>query len=159
MPYRRCSIWPITTLELSPSVDTPAASAAATPARSSTSRSIPCPTTNPPRQSPRRVSAISSSSTHMTSQPSPASCFATDAPTRPHPITTAFIPLRLLVEHTLGERDDQHLARSVAQDVVDGRGKEPRLPPPTGRRAEHDQVGVPAGRLVDDRMADRPGVH
>src|SRR6476620_251359 len=136
MPYRRCSIWPITTLELSPSVDTTAASAAATPARSSTSRSIPCPTTNPPRQSPRRVSAISSSSTHMTSQPSPASCVATEEPPRPHPMTTAFTLLRLLVEHPLGERDDEHLARGVAQDVVDGRREEPGLPPPAGRRAE-----------------------
>ncbi len=29
--------------------------------------------------------------------------------------------LRLLVEHTLGERDDEHLARRVAEDVVDRR--------------------------------------
>src|SRR6185369_11202656 len=148
----------MTMFELSPSVETTAASAAAAPARSSTSSSIPWPTTNPPRHSPRRASAVSSSSTHVMSQPSPASSFATDDPTRPQPMIIAFMRLRLLVEHAVGERDDEHLARRVAQDVVDGRREEPRLPAPARRRAEHDQVGLAARRLVDDRVPDRPRV-
>ena len=85
------STWPITMFVLSPFVATTAASASATPARSSTVTSMPCPTTNPPRQpAPSRASASSSSSTTVTSQPSAASPFATAEPTRPHPITTAF---------------------------------------------------------------------
>ena len=43
----------------------------------------------------------------------------------------------------------------VAQDEVDGRREEARLPAPARRRAENDQVGVASLGLVDDRVADR----
>ena len=62
-----------------------------------------------------------------------------------------------LLERSLGEGDDEHLARRVAEDVIDRRREEPRLPPPSRRRAEHDQVGAVVARLVDDRVADRAG--
>src|SRR5262245_48593743 len=146
---------PMTTFELSPSVETTAASAVAIPACSSTSRSMPCPATKPPRQSPRRASALSSSSTHVTSQPSAASFVATDEPVRPQPTITTFMPLRLLVEHAVGERDDEHLARGVPEHVIDRRREEARLTPPPRGRAEHDQVGLASLGLVDDRVADR----
>ena len=45
-----------------------------------------------------------------------------------------------LLEDALWEGDDEHLARRVLEDVVDGRGEEPRLPPPARRRAEDDQI-------------------
>ena len=62
-----------------------------------------------------------------------------------------------VLQHALGERDDEHLAGRVAQDVVDRRREEPRLPPPARRGAEHDQVGPARVGLVDDRIADRAG--
>src|SRR6478609_8586114 len=64
---------------------------------------------------------------------------------------------QLLVEDRLRERDDQDLARCLAQHVVDRGREEPRLPPPAGRGAEDDQVGVDLERALDDRLADRPG--
>ena len=80
---------------MSPSVATTAASASAIPARSSTSMSIPCPTTKPPRQraEPReRVLVL----VDARSRPSrrAASSFATDEPTRPQPMITAFTAQR-----------------------------------------------------------------
>ena len=131
------------------------------PACSSTVTSIPCPTTNPPRQpGPSRPSASSFSSTTVTSQPSAASPLATAEPTRPHPITTAFTAAAAYSSNTaVGERDDEHLAGRLAQHEVDGRREESRLPSPARRRAEHDEVGVPPRRLVDDRMADRARAH
>src|SRR5439155_1450472 len=58
----------MTTLVLSPSVATTAASTAETPARASTLLSSPWPSTNPPRQpAPRRRSASSLSSTAVPS--------------------------------------------------------------------------------------------
>src|SRR5262245_49362478 len=158
---------------LSPSVETTAASASSIPARRSTSVSMPCPTTKPPRQSvPSRASASSFSSTAVTSQPSLASCTATADPTRPQPITTAFICRRVdertrlatpaapplpAVERALREGDDQHLAGRVAEDVVDRRGKESRLSTPPRGGAEDDQVSLTGPRFVDDRGTDRPG--
>src|SRR5688572_3916494 len=150
--------------ELSPSVETTAASVLAIPAFSSTTRSIPWPTTKPPRHSPSRASAASSSPTQVTSQPSAARLSATCEPVRPHPMTTALIRMRLHVEHRLGERDDEPLAVRVLEHVVDGRREEPRLPPPARRRAHHDEVDAPPRRLLDDRVPDRAcvdgvGVH
>ena len=84
---------------------------------------MPCPTTKSPVQfSPRRWSASSFSSTAQTSQPSACNAFALAEPTRPQPMTTAFIELRLAIvcEHVLREGDDEHLARSVAENVLDG---------------------------------------
>ena len=63
----------------------------------------------------------------------------------------------LLVDHVLRERDDDHLARRLPQDEVDGRREEARLPPPARRRAEDDQVGVDLAGAVDDRPPDRAG--
>src|SRR5262249_40459246 len=142
---------------LSPFVETTAASASDRCARSSTVTSIPCPTTNPPFQAgPRRPSASSSSSTTVTSQPSAARPFATAEPTRPAPMTTAFTAApSLLLEHPVGERDDEYLAGRMPKDEIDGRGEEARLPTPAWRRAEHDEISAATGRLVDDRMADR----
>src|SRR6187200_1802294 len=173
---------------LSPAVETTAASASARPASSSTVTSIPCPTTKPPRQvGPRRPSASSSSSTTVTSQPSAARPLATAEPTRPHPMTTPLTaaqptpptppaaghfrpansasvtadggPATSVFEHSVGERDDEHLARRAAKDEVDGRREEAGLAPPARRRAEDYEVGVPPARLVDDGVTDRPRAH
>src|SRR2546422_10596193 len=65
----------------------------------------------------------------------------------------------LLLEDALWERHDEHLAGRLPKDVVDRRGEEPRLPPPPGRRAEDDEVGLASGGLFDDRLADRPSAH
>src|SRR6476659_1818213 len=149
-----CAIWPITMLELSPSVATTTASASSMPASRSSGRSIPWPTRNSPSQSsPRRPSASSRSSTTETSQPASRSSFATAEPTRPQPTTITFtrpslaqcpcVSSRggeLLVEYTLREGDDQHLAGRLAQDEVDRGREEARLPPPARRGAEDDQV-------------------
>ena len=71
---------------------------------------------------------------------------ATAEPTRPQPITT---PSRLMSvsrspssQHALREGDDQHLARRLAEHVVDGRREEARLAAPARRGAEDDQVGA-----------------
>src|SRR4051812_24495226 len=156
---------------LSPSVVTTIASASSIPASRRRVRSIPWPTVKPPVQaSPSRPRASSFSSTTVTSQPDPSSWSATDEPTRPQPITIAFTaaqrtPWRagaassdrrqLLVHHGLREGDDQHLARGLAEDVVDRRREEPRLAPPARSRAEDDQIGVDLECVLDDRGADR----
>src|SRR5439155_18227010 len=107
----------------------------------------------------------SRSSTTVTSQPTDFNSRATAEPTRPEPITITFISSqrsrgsgrgKLFVEDPLGESDDQDLAGGAAEDVVDGRREEARLPPPAGRGAEHDQVGVGLAGVLDDRAADRP---
>src|SRR5207253_6519215 len=73
------------------------ASASSIPAARRTSVSIPWPTMKPPAQwSPSRPRASSFSSTAVTSQPSWSSWSAIDEPTRPHPITIAFIRFRVL---------------------------------------------------------------
>src|SRR5579884_1485897 len=161
MSKRFCATWPITMFVLSPSVATTTASASSIPASRSTSASMPWPTMNEPGQpSPRRVSASSFSSTTVTSQPSRWSSRATDEPTRPQPMTSAFMAgltvARLcLLEHALREGHDQHLGVRLAQDVVDRRREEAGLAPPAGRGAEHDQVGARLVRGLDDRLADR----
>src|SRR6059036_1772053 len=122
---------------LSPFVATTTASASAIPASRRTLTSIPCPTTKPPDQcSPSRASASSFSSIAVTSQPLFVSFFATAEPTRPHPTTIAFIGLRLhgsgrpdLLENPLRVRDHHHLARGLAQDVIDRGAEEARLAP------------------------------
>src|SRR5579875_2822716 len=146
---------------LSPSVATTTASASSMPASRSTSTSIPWPTMKDPGQpSPSRVSASSFSSTTVTSQPSWWSWRAMDEPTRPQPMTRAFMA-RLTVarsglfENALREGDDQDLGARLAQHVVDRRREEARLAPPARRRAEHDQVGADVVRRLDDRLADR----
>ena len=78
----------------------------------------------------------------------------TARPIGPQPITTAFTLLRLLVEDAVGESDDEHLAVRVLEDVIDCRREEARLPPPTRRRAEDDQVDPAPRCLLDDGMAD-----
>src|SRR4029453_13080002 len=117
-----------------------------------TSTSIPCPSTNPPRQfSPSRVSASSFSSTAVTSQPSSASSIATFDPTRPQPITKAltgsgylrrfeFRGLLVFLEHALRERHHEHLGRPLLEHVFARRREEACLTPPPGRGADHDQV-------------------
>ena len=103
--------------------------------------------------SPSRPSASSFSSMTVTSQPDACSCSATAEPTRPQPIDdrlhsgaaycrSASGRRQLLVHDGLREGDDQHLARRLAEHVVDGRREEARLAPPARRRAEHDQVGA-----------------
>src|SRR5947209_4407094 len=155
----------MTMFVLSPSVATTIASASSIPASCSTSASIPCPTMKPPDQSvPRRLSASSFSSTTVTSHPSLASWRATLEPTRPEPITITFMPIRLaqrclFLDHALGEGDDEHLAGRLAQDVLDRRREEPRLPPPARRRAEDDQVDASLPRMLDDCLADRASAH
>ena len=73
-------------------VATTTASASSIPASRRTSMSIPWPRTKPPFQwSPSRVSASSFSSTAVTSQPSRSSWRAMLEPTRPQPITNAFM--------------------------------------------------------------------
>ncbi len=64
---------------------------------------------------------------HVTSQPSPASFFAMDEPTRPHPTITAFTapPYLSLLQDAVGEGNDEDLARGVLEDVVDRRREEP----------------------------------
>src|SRR3954464_13896700 len=60
-------------------------------------------------------------------------------------------------EDALGERDDQHFARGLLQDVIHRRGEEAGLAPPARRRAENDQVGPLILGLLDDRLPDRAG--
>src|SRR5439155_73780 len=82
----------MTRFVLSPFVATTTASASSIPASRSTSASMPWPSTKPPRQfSPSLVSASSFSSTAVTSHPSSASWSATFEPTRPQPMTSAFM--------------------------------------------------------------------
>src|SRR5262249_15562019 len=64
-----------------------------------------------------------------------------------------------LLQHALRERDDQHFARGLLQDVLDCRREEARLAPPARRGAEDDQVGARAARLLHDRLADRARTH
>src|SRR5690348_13713948 len=151
---------------LSPSVATTTASASSMPARRRTSMSMPWPSTKPPAQlSPSRPRASSFSSTAVTSQPSRSSCRAMFEPTRPQPITNAFISLTLphclvhavFLHDALREGYDEHLAGCFAQDVLDCRREESRLPAPARRRAHDDQVVAAPLRLVDDRVADRAG--
>src|SRR3954470_24831872 len=59
--------------------------------------------------------------------------------------------------HAPRERDDEHLGRRLAQDVVDGRREEPRLASPARGRAEDDEVRPALLRRLDDRFADRAG--
>src|SRR6266496_541363 len=88
------------------------------------------------------VTASSRSSIATTSQPARSSSSAIADPTRPQPITRAFTA-RLSVAHgsdsgegrglllladVLRERDDQHLAGRLLQDVLDGRREEAGLP-------------------------------
>ena len=157
-------------LVLSPDVATTAASAVSMPARTRYPPPLRGRRRTPPFQhAPSRASASAFSSTVVTSQPSSASCCATAEPTRPHPMTTAFIDERsprVMRSHRMpfGEGHDEHLARGVAHDVVDGRREEPRLAAPAWRRSEHDQVGARPLGLCDDRVADRacddrPGDH
>ena len=88
--------------------------------------SIPWPTTKPPAQSsPSRPSASSFSSTAVTSQPSRSSWSATCEPTRPQPMTIAFMRL------------------SVAQRLV--RRRPPRARP-AGRRRPAPRRAPCAGR-------------
>src|SRR6185295_9455483 len=124
----------MTRFVLSPDVATTTASASGTPAFRRISASIPCPTTKPPDQrDPRRASASSCSSTAVTSQPSSARSRATAAPTLPQPITTSFTRSEYVLEDTLGKRDDEHLARCSAEDVVDRRREELGLAAPARR--------------------------
>src|SRR5262249_46854799 len=169
------AICPMTMLELSPSVVTTTASASSMPAVRRSWMSIPWPTWNSPVQSsPSRPRASSFSSITLTSQPAALSCSETALPTRPHPTTSTFTgsqrsraapravssrECELLVEHPLRERDDEHLAGRLAQDEVDGRREEARLPAPARRGAEHDQVGTRLARVHDDRLADRTRAH
>src|SRR5262245_61365776 len=75
-------------LELSPPVTATSASARATPACSSTSRSKAMPsTTCPGKCSPRRSNARGSLSTTDTVSPRPVRATARPAPTRPQPVT------------------------------------------------------------------------
>jgi hypothetical protein len=90
--YFCVATWAITRLVLSPSVAAIRTSASSTPASSSTFASMPWPSTSGWRQSgPSRLRFSSSSSITVTSQPSSARVRARVAPTRPHPITIAFI--------------------------------------------------------------------
>src|SRR4051794_32758547 len=176
----------MTMFVLSPSVETTTASASSIPARRRTSMSIPWPSTKPPAQwSPRRPRASSFSSTAVTSHPSRSSWRAMLEPTRPQPITNAFMWVTLALRQTvvpakphdlfsgiasdaLGLRavflhhafrkgHHEHLAGCLAQDVLDRRREETRLPAPARRRADHDQVVAATPGLVDDRVADRAG--
>ena len=69
-----------------------------------------------------------------------------------------------VLEHTLGEGDDEHLARRVSENVVDRWREETRLAAPARRRPEHDQVRTALDCSLDDRLAEasrpkRPAVH
>src|SRR5215216_5508313 len=64
-----------------------------------------------------------------------------------------------LLQDALWERNDQDLARRLLENVIDGRREEARLPSPARCRAEDDQVGSGAPRLLDDRLSDRAGTH
>src|SRR5215218_1499565 len=76
-------------LELSPEDTAANADAPSMPARSSTSRSNPIPSTRSPGNSGEsRLNAVLSRSMTATSWPIRARPSASDAPTRPHPITT-----------------------------------------------------------------------
>ena len=166
-PNRFCAIWPITMFVLSPSVATTTASASSMPASRRSVVSMPWPTMNPPAQSsPSRPSASSLLVDDVPPSPLAASSIATVEPTRPQPMTITFTRFsvarcrarscrrRLLVEHALRERDDQHLARGLPEHVVDRRREEARLAPPARRRAEHDQVG--AAPLAPARRSPAP---
>src|SRR3954451_9831259 len=183
---RCCATWPMTMFVLSPSVETTTASASSIPARRRTSMSIPWPSTKPPAQwSPRRPRASSFSSTAVTSHPPRSSWSAMLEPTRPQPITNAFIWLRLalrqmvvpakparplqwhrndalglravFLHHAFRKRHHEHLAGRLAQDVLDRRREETRLPAPARRRADHDKVVAATPGPADDRIADRAG--
>src|SRR5687768_13348190 len=146
----------MTRFVLSPLVATTTASASGTPARRRISASIPWPTMNPPAQrAPRRARASSCSSIAVTSQPSSARSRATAEPTLPQPITTSFMASGYVLEHTLRERDDEHLAGGAPEHVIDGRREERGLAPPARRRADDDQIGSSLHGLVDDRPAER----
>src|SRR5439155_917033 len=83
-----------------------------------------------PQSAPSRASASSFSSTAVTSHPSPSRRLATAEPTRPHPITIAFTSsayrgtpgsglAAVLLEGSLRESDDEHLAGCAPQHVLD----------------------------------------
>src|SRR5581483_8937708 len=73
-----------------------------------------------------------------------------------HPcLVAALAAFFCLVEHSLRKGDDEHLARRLAQHVLDRRREEAGLAPPARGGAEHDQVDVALARLVHDRLADR----
>ena len=71
----------------------------------------------------------------------------------------AFTALRgVLLEDSVGEGDDEDLARRVSEYEVDGRREEPRLPPPPRRRSEDDEVQPGAAR-PPRRLRDRSSAH
>ena len=49
-----------------------------------------------------------------------------------------------VLEYALREGDDEHLARRVAENVIDRGREETRLATPARRRPEHDQIGAHA---------------
>src|SRR5215218_6347874 len=92
-------------LELSPEDTAANAPASSIPARSSTSRSNPMPSTRSPGKSgDRRWKAVPSRSMTATSWPMRARLSDSDAPTRPHPITTTRTSWSFPVEPAHSER-------------------------------------------------------
>ena len=118
------------------------------PAFSSTTRSIPWPTTKPPRHSPSRASAPSSSSTHVTSQPSAARFSATDDPIRPHPMTTAFIPDR--ERHSPRTRRRGTRRRAPRSARAEARGR------PSARRSATAAASAATSRARSGRPGGAP---
>src|SRR3954453_14355500 len=162
-PYFCVATWAITRLVLSPSVAAMSTLASSTPASSRTFASMPWPSTSGwPQSGPSRERFSSSSSTTVTSQPSSARVRASVAPTRPHPITIAFIRpscLVFLIQDALGIRDHHHLARGRPQHLVHRRAEEPALLAPPRGGAEEDEVRLRHHGLADDRLRQRPGAH
>ena len=59
------------------------------------------------------------------------------------------------LEDAFGEGNHENFARRPAQDEVDGRREEARLPTPARRGADDDQVDVTGTGLLHDCVADR----
>ena len=169
-----CATWPITRFVLSPSVVTTTASASSMPASRSSVEVHAVADEEPAgpvvAEPPERVLVLVDDG-HV---PARAAQLAARRPSRPgrsrstiaftaaqrssarvQPLRSPRAPRRA----PLREGDDQHLARRLAQHVVDRRREEARLAAPARRRAEHDQVGVDLARALDDRVADRAGAH
>ena len=167
MPKRFCATWPITMFVLSPSVATTTASASSIPASRRRSASIPWPTTKragPVLAEPRERVLVLVDDRHV-----PALLEELERDRRADPAAADDQCLHDLTQRSAGPTPSRtpcgnatistSRPRRLAQDVVDGRREEARLPAPARRRAEHDQVGPALRGRLDDRVADRARPH